>query len=283
MNGKPLVEAFRRAAQRPPLFAKGEPLFWDDPYISSQMLKAHLDPGTDAASRKHETIDRSVDWMVRQLGLRPGDRVLDLGCGPGLYCTRLAQRGLGVTGVDYSRRSIEHARSEAGRLGLAIDYRLGDYLNMDFWEEFDAAFLIYCDLGALSDDDRDCLLGRVPRALRPGGRFVFDVWTPRYFKAHEESRWEFREGGFWSPEPYLCLYRRFHYSDAAAYCHQYSVFIGSTEPKIYRVWDHVYTPATLEPVLQAAGLEVEAVFGNLDGAPYTADSDCLGVVCLRRG
>ncbi|MCB1660659.1 MAG: hypothetical protein KDI39_20765, partial [Pseudomonadales bacterium] len=44
--------------QKPAPFTPREPLFWNDPHISSQMLKAHLNPDIDAASRKPETIDR---------------------------------------------------------------------------------------------------------------------------------------------------------------------------------------------------------------------------------
>ena len=71
--------------QKPAPFTPGEPLFWDDPHISSQMLTVHLSPDVDAASRRPETIDRSVGWLITTLKLNPGDAVLDLGCGPGLY------------------------------------------------------------------------------------------------------------------------------------------------------------------------------------------------------
>ena len=102
---------------RPAPFAPGEEHFWDDPHISAQMLAAHLDPDTDAASRRPETIEHTVDWIVATLELAPGMRVLDLGCGPGLYATRLARYGLRVTGVDCSRRSIGYAqRSAASRV-----------------------------------------------------------------------------------------------------------------------------------------------------------------------
>lgn len=95
-----------RLQEQPPLFAPGAEHFWTDPHIARQMLAAHLDPTTDAASRRPETIQRSVAWIVQTLGLRPGNRVLDLGCGPGLYAIRLAQDGLQVTGVDFSQNSI---------------------------------------------------------------------------------------------------------------------------------------------------------------------------------
>ena len=115
--------------EKPQPFAPGEPLFWDDPYISEQMLSAHLDPTNDLASRRPDTIDRSVDWLVRSLSLTNGAAVLDLGCGPGLYSVRLAQRGCAVTGVDYSRRSIEYATAFARQNKFDIRYRYQDYFN----------------------------------------------------------------------------------------------------------------------------------------------------------
>ncbi len=107
------LERLAELQRRPPPFAPGEPLFWDDPHISRGMLASHLNPQIEAASRPPETIDRSVAWLVEALGLRPGDAVIDLGCGPGLYAARLAQRGLRVTGVDYSRRSIAYGKQYA--------------------------------------------------------------------------------------------------------------------------------------------------------------------------
>src|SRR4030042_1920824 len=103
------LAALQDLQQPPAPFTPGEPLFWDDPHISSQMLAFHLDPGIDAASRSPQTIDRSVVWITATLGLQPGDAVLDLGCGPGLYASRLAGRGVRLPGGDYSRPSIAYA------------------------------------------------------------------------------------------------------------------------------------------------------------------------------
>jgi 2-polyprenyl-3-methyl-5-hydroxy-6-metoxy-1,4-benzoquinol methylase len=119
------IDITRLAAlgQKPEAFTPGEPRFWDDPHISKHLLATHLDPETNLASRKPETIDASVAWIMAELDLKAGDRVLDLGCGPGLYANRFAQLGLKVTGVDYSKRSIDYARWAAKELNLEIDYR----------------------------------------------------------------------------------------------------------------------------------------------------------------
>lgn len=118
------------SGRRPPPFsAFTTPEFWDDPHISAKMLKAHLNPDTDAASRRHDFIDRSVEWIVSTFALSPRSRVLDLGCGPGLYAGRIARQAVPVVGIDVSRRSIAYARSAwAGRIPPA-EFRLANYLE----------------------------------------------------------------------------------------------------------------------------------------------------------
>ncbi len=56
----PSLEALERALARPEPFAPHDAPFWDDPHIAREMLAAHLDPGTDAGSRRPETIARTV-------------------------------------------------------------------------------------------------------------------------------------------------------------------------------------------------------------------------------
>ncbi len=114
------------------------------------MLKTHLDPNTDIASRKPETIEKIVDFNIRHLGLKAGDSILDAGCGPGLYCERFAQNGLSVTGIDISSNSIAYARDSAFKKGLDIGYVCGNYLDMDFENEFDVVFMIWWDFCVLS-------------------------------------------------------------------------------------------------------------------------------------
>jgi len=99
--------------EKPQPFEPGEPQFWTDPHIARQMLASHLDPTVDGASRRPETIERITNWIATSVGLRRGDCILDLGCGPGLYAERLAQAGFQVTGVDFSQNSIDYAIAQA--------------------------------------------------------------------------------------------------------------------------------------------------------------------------
>lgn len=270
------LDVLHALAQKPPLFAPAEPRFWDDPYIATQMLLAHLDPTLDAASRRPETIMRSVAWIVETLGLQPGMDLLDLGCGPGLYTQRFAALGFNVTGMDLSENSLAYAREH----DAASTYIHQNYVTLDHEAAYAVVTLIYGDFCVLEDADRDRLLDAIRRALRPGGAFVLDVTTPVHVEqeAFPNEWYVAPEGGFWKPGPHLVLQQRYHYPEADTTLDQYLVLEANGTLSVYHNWLHHYTPATLIPVLEAHGFTVEGVYGDLTGAPYTAASRWLGVV-----
>jgi SAM-dependent methyltransferase len=171
------LETLQELCRKPVPVAPGERAFWDDAHISQQLLAEHLNRETDAASRQPEVIERTVRWLLRYLDLRDGDRVLDLGCGPGLYCAHFSRAGLAVTGIDYSRCSIAYARGQAVARRSPIHYLFGDYLAVPFPNELSAIFLIYGDFCVLADEPRDALLRKVHTALRAGGHFVWCRWV----------------------------------------------------------------------------------------------------------
>lgn len=273
--------------QKPVPYAPGEPLFWDDPHISKGMLAAHLDPNTEAASRPPEIIDRSVAWIVKTLGLRRGDAVIDLGCGPGLYAARLAGSGMRVTGVDMSRRSIDYAIDYAETHNLDITYRYQNYLTLEDDNRYDAALLIYGDLCPLSPDQRARLLQNVHRALKPEGHFVLDVSQRGSWSAEETgTSWYAAESGFWRPGPHLVLEQRFDYEEEALRLDQYVVIDGDDEGApskltTYRVWRQEYTPETLTAELESHSFRIESLWGDLTGEPYSRESRWIGAVTQR--
>jgi len=268
---------------RPGLFARGADLFWDDPHISQSMLEAHLDPHSDAASRRPETIDRTVDWIVSHLGMAPGTRVLDLGCGPGLYAQRLARMGMEVTGMDYSRGSLAYARRQAAAAGLDVKYVLQDYRDLDETAEYDVALMIYYDLGALSDGDRDLVLSRIHRALRPGGKFVFDVLTQTGRRmARAEPGWRAHRGGFWRPGSHLVLTDVFEYPGDQVELDQYTVIDADGRFTVYRLWTRYYRLDDVHAVLERAGFRLESAWADLTGLRLpAAETAGLGIVARK--
>jgi SAM-dependent methyltransferase len=264
------------------LFASGEPLFWDDPHISAQMLAAHLDPHTEAASRRPAVIEQTAGWIIDMLRLHPGDMLLDLGCGPGLYCARLAERGLRVTGVDYSRRSIDYARQFAADHDLPITYRYENYLALEDENLYDAVLLIYGDLCPLAPEQRDLLLRHIHRALKPGGRFVFDVTTRACRdRLGVKNHWYVAETGFWKPGPHLVLEQGFDYPVQSIYLDQFVVIEAGGATSVYRNWFQDYTPETICPVLEAQGFAVRGYWADLLGTPYQPGAEWIGLVAQK--
>jgi SAM-dependent methyltransferase len=103
---------------------------------------------------------------VELLAPRPGERILDLGCGDGALSEHLAAMGVDVVGVDGSADQIAAARDRG------LDARLMDGHDLDFEAEFDAVFS-NAALHWMLEPDR--VIAGVGRALKPGGRFVGEM------------------------------------------------------------------------------------------------------------
>ncbi len=261
----------------PVMDAEGDAVFWQDGYISKKLLETHLDSNDDLASRKPAFMDLSVHWIREILPPEQYPRLLDFGCGPGLYTRRFAEAGYKVTGVDFSKRSIDYARKEAKKQGLSIDYIYEDYLKLTVTDTYDLVTLIYCDYGALSAANRQLMMKKAYDSLRPGGRFLLDVCSVRLFEATEESKtWEMQEGGFWSAEKCLCLHANHKYP------HWTSLYqtLAITRDKMtrYYIWNHCFTKESLTGEATEAGFRRVQVFGDVAGQEYSEDSQTIAIL-----
>jgi ubiquinone/menaquinone biosynthesis C-methylase UbiE len=264
--------------RRPSLYAESTAKFWDDEHISKGMLEAHLNTDWDAASRRHSFIDASVEWINNMLPCENYKQLLDLGCGPGLYAERFAEKGFTVTAMDFSKRSIEYAKQKAEENTYNIEYIYQNYLEMEYKDEFDLVTLIYCDFGALSTIQREVLLKKIYTAMKSGGKFIFDVFTPNQYEGKSETNtWELHEGsGFWASDTYLCIEGHFIYEDNTR-LNQYAIAHKDGSLNVYRIWDHYYTKDTIQEELIKAGFEKVEVFSDVAGNPY---SDKSKTMCL---
>lgn len=261
---------------KPELYAESTNKFWDDKHISIGMLEAHLNPSLDSATRKHEFIDKSVKWISEIAPLSTHKFLLDLGCGPGLYAERFCNIGYSVTGVDFSKRSINYAKEQALLSKSNIQYHYKDYLTIDYSEQFDVITLIYCDYAALSITDRLVLLQKIYMALKPGGKFIFDVFTPR-MRSSESHSWQYnKNGGFFSKEPHICLNSVYQYDDNDHTELRQSVVITEDTVNCYNVWDHFFTKESLLSEVQAIGFSDFKFYGDVAGAEY---SDTGSTIC----
>jgi len=126
----------------------------------------------------------------RLIGVRKGQRVLDVPCGSGRLLIPMARTGVAMTGVDFVARSLRRARRHARREGLDVRLVCRDMRNITFRGEFDAAVNWGGSFGYFSDADNAAFCERVLRALKPGGRFLIDginkSWVETHFRPRSE-------------------------------------------------------------------------------------------------
>jgi 2-polyprenyl-3-methyl-5-hydroxy-6-metoxy-1,4-benzoquinol methylase len=144
------LKIFKQCLAKPQLYEKSTKKFWDDPYISAQMLNLHLNTEGDSASRKKATVEAEAAFIIRKTGITNGKVVLDLGCGPGLYVIEFAKTGANVTGIDLSDRSISYANENIKPFFSNVDFKRMNYLDLAYEGLFDIITLIFYDFCVLS-------------------------------------------------------------------------------------------------------------------------------------
>lgn len=241
--------------KKPQIYAEGNAVMWTNDHISRQLLYVHLNPNIDLASRRRASIESTVDWILNSVNLEKMN-ILDLGCGPGLYAELMAKREHKVTGVDFSKNSIEYARNEAIKKNLDIEYINQNYLELCEENKYDLAMMIFTDFGVLTPVARKTLLQNVYRALKPNGTFIFDVLSDKEIeKKVTEKSWEMEERGFWKDKPHLVLSNSYYYSRDKVILYQHIVIDNSDNFDVYRFWTHFFTSNDLKKVLEQEGFE----------------------------
>ncbi|MFM7604594.1 MAG: class I SAM-dependent methyltransferase [Prosthecobacter sp.] len=163
---------------------------------------------TSANLREHRTSwEKSADWYDRIIGergselyqtvvipgalkllnVKHGDRVLDLGCGQGVFCRAMAQKGADVTGVDASPTLIQKAKAYPVR--PPIRYLARDAAHIGDLGLFDSLSAILCVQNMEKLDD---VTAAASRALKPGGRMLWVMNHPA-FRIPRQSSWGFED------------------------------------------------------------------------------------------
>jgi SAM-dependent methyltransferase len=189
--------------------------------------------------------EQEAGFLVEVLGLQPGMRVLDVGCGPGRHAHALARRGLEVVGIDISQRFVEMAREKAP---TGATFHRVDARQLSFDGEFDAAVSLCQGAFGLLGGERDAeVLDGMARAVRPGGRVAVSA-----FSAYFQVRWLEDTDSF----------------DAGAGVNHERTTVRDEagDEAEFDLWTTCFTPRELRLLAAAAGLRVDDVFSVTPGA-----------------
>ncbi|HPH97526.1 MAG TPA: class I SAM-dependent methyltransferase [Anaerolineaceae bacterium] len=256
----------RDDAPRP--WVEGDNIPWNEPGFSERMLKEHLSQDHDAASRRSDKIDRHVAWIHGSLLSQTPSRILDLGCGPGLYASRLARLGHTCTGIDYSPASIAYARQQAAAESLACTYQHEDLRKADFGAGYDLAMLLYGETNVFKREDILLILRKAWAALRPGGQLLLEPhqhWMIRQLGSQGTS-WHTSSGGLFNPKPHLVLEETFWNEASQTYTARFYILdAGSGQVTRFAQSMQAYTDAGYRDLLEEAGFKHPVFYPTFGG------------------
>jgi len=263
----------RRPVPEP--WAEGEKIPWNEPEFSQRMLKEHLSQDHDLASRRRSTIDRHVDWIHRHvLGSQP-TCVLDLGCGPGLYTSRLARLGHECVGIDFSPASIAYAQDQARAGQLRCTYHQQDVRQADYGDGYGLAMFIYGEFNVFTPADARQILRKACQALEPGGQLLLEASTFAAVRATGERApsWFSAASGLFSASPHVCLTEKFWDAGRAVATERYYIVDGATaHVKAYAASSQAYTAKQYCSLLEECQFrevrQYPSLLGEVDESQY---------------
>lgn len=268
----------------PEPWQEGDNIPWHDPDFSARMLREHLSQEHDAASRRSALIDRHVAWVHADvLGGRPV-AVLDLGCGPGLYASRLARLGHTCLGIDYSPASIAYARAQAAEQRLDCRYQLADLRGADYGTGFGLAMLIFGELNVFSRHDAAAILTRAAGALAEGGLLLIEPHTFDTVRAigSRPPSWDVVESGLFAATPHLSLAEHFWDARARAATTRYLIVdLATGAVARYAQSFQAYTDGEYADLLAACGFELARAYPSLTGQAEPSQSALFAMVARK--
>jgi SAM-dependent methyltransferase len=199
--------------------------------------------------------EQEVDFIAETLGATAGERLLDVGCGPGRHSVAFAKRGLQVLGIDISPEFIAIAHRRASEAGVQPSFFPMDARELPFDAEFDVVICLCQGAFGLGLPDLQ-ILRNIRRSMRPGGRLALGAANVFYALNHlgdpsgpsgTQVTGEF--------DPVTMLFK----------AKVEGVIGAGGQTADFEIWNSCYTPRELEWIANGAGLNPEAVFGVSPG------------------
>mgnify|MGYP004469335025 FL=1 len=219
-----------------------------------------------------EDTKRQVTFLIDELKLQGGEKILDLACGFGRHSLELARRGFAVTGVDITPAYIQYAKEQAESEGLDARFLCADIREVGFESEFDLV-LNMADgaVGYLENDaENRKIFAVVSKALKPGGRHFMDIMNGSYAEKHFPCKlWDAGEMGLtlsnfeWDDKTRILIYGQldFEYGKALKKPEM-------TEGNPIRL----YTLTEIAEIMSSVGMKVINSYADFTGKP-SSDKD----------
>jgi SAM-dependent methyltransferase len=280
-----IIDVIKRVMEPAP-WSEGDKIPWNDPEFSERMLREHLSQDHDLASRRVEVVKGHVQWIHDRLLGRRSARILDLGCGPGLYANGLARLGHCCVGIDFSPASIRHAGEQATREQLSCSYLQADMREIDFGAAFDLVMFLYGELNVFRPADAATILRKARAALSPGGTLLLE---PHRFAAVEgvgtqPPSWHTAEAGLFSDKPHVWLQENtWNQSSHTAVTRWFVMDAGTATVQQLTQTMQAYTDQEYHELLTVAGFVEIGFLSGLGDSTEGPSGPLMAITAKRKG
>jgi SAM-dependent methyltransferase len=272
-----LLDLVQRTPQPIP-WNEGEKIPWHEPGFSARMLKEHLTQDHDAASRRAPIIDQHVRWIHDHVLKQQPSAILDLGCGPGFYTSRLAALRHTCTGIDFSPASIDYARSHDNQ----SQYVQADVRQADYGTGYDLVMMIFGEFNTFRREDARLILQKANAALKPDGQLLLepDTFVAVQSIGERSGSWRSHTHGLFSDQPHVELKENFWDAEQCIATERYFIIDAATATVTRHAMSiQAYHEDDYRALLVACGFKDVTFYASLaGGAVIKPDLIC----CLAR-
>jgi cyclopropane fatty-acyl-phospholipid synthase-like methyltransferase len=207
--------------------------------------------------------EAETDFIAEIAHLEKGQRVLDIMCGYGRHALLLAQRGYTVTAVDNLPEYVAEINSAAASGGLPVEAICGSALDISLNGYYDAAICMGNSFAFFNEADALTVLQKLSAHLKPGGLFLINTWmlgeiAIRHFKPKD---W------FYAGRYKYLIDNQYHF-DPARIESEHIIIRDDGETETIAGVDYILTLGELAKMLQAAGMELNAVYATPRKRPF---------------
>ncbi len=238
---------------------------WYKDWFGEDYLKVY--PHRDEVEAK-----KQVDFVVKVLGLKPAQKILDLGCGNGRHANEFSGKGHPVTCLDLSAVLLSLGKGKYSPASCCVRFVRADMRHIPFANAFDSVVSFFTTFGYFKTDAENLqTLKSIQTALKPGGSFFQDYLNKEFVIKNFVPVDSRQVNGFE-------IIQERNYNRAEERIEKKITLKENGEVREYFESVRLYTLAEMKGLLSKTRLKLEKTFGDFDGSSFHSKSPRLLLV-----